>query len=126
MRTWIVLLAALALPAPAAAQGTLVDEITVDPASTSVAHGKVALKKGTAYTLVVSGVMSAVGPDGVGFRYDALYCYEGIKHPACASHTDRSPYLFVGNGSDSRWGMVDQFSDPAEPYTDTEHFAAYR
>src|SRR3954451_21379119 len=79
--TFAILLGAL-LTAPTAGASTLLDTLTVDPGSGSLATGKTTLHPGTRYSMDVSGTFQVVGPEGFGFKYDTLHCYEGVGFDA--------------------------------------------
>ena len=125
----VALFLLLAAAPVAHAQGPLLETLTVDPASSSPTVGTVSLKKGTKYTLEASGSASHVGPEGVGYHYDALWCYDWVKvaSSSCNSTTQtRGETLFVGIGSDPRWAVIDRFASELEPYTDQSHLQPYR
>ncbi len=113
----------LALPVSAHAADGLLETITVDPAATTLTQGKVTLKEGTRYSLEVTGTQSVVGKEGFGFRYDALWCYEGVgfDHPECSSPTRGDGEFMVAVGSDHP-DAVDRFQSTA-PHDRTRDLA---
>src|SRR3712207_3541931 len=108
----------LLAPATAGAAEQLLDTITVEPASTSLAKGTYPLKKGQRYVIEVTGMMDSVNTDGgYGYRYDALYCVSGIgfDHEECEDER-RDPKNRTlrnhnfGIGTAGVWRRIDQFT----------------
>lgn len=80
----IAALAGLLAAAPSAGAAALLDTLTVDPGASAPVAGTTPLHPGTRYGLEVSGVFQETGPEGYGFRYDGLYCYDGVGFDASA------------------------------------------
>ena len=131
-----VLLAALCLlvAAPAAGAANLLDTLTVDPGASAPATGNTVLHPGTRYSMEVSGTFQETGPEGYGFKYDALYCFDGVgfdpsvaaqqcPHSGSNDHSNRGAQIAVGVGS--TLANADDFGSASNPGHDKAHEVAY-
>lgn len=113
---------AFAVLATSADAATL--ETLIVPAGTlEVTRGTVPLRVGTTYTLRVSGTYTNAGPEGYGFEYDALYCFDVVNYAenSCADH-HRAEDFRVRTGS-GPFRDVDAFGDEGAPYRSDHGYA---
>ena len=105
------------LGAPAGAQGAVLETLSIDPGRLEVTSGTVTLKAGTEYSLRVSGTYSNAGPEGYGYEYDALYCFDVVNFTenSCTDH-HRAEDFKVRTGSSGAFKNIDAFGDDGAPY----------
>src|SRR3954453_2894715 len=132
VRSAILTAAFFLAAAPAAGAANLLDTLTVDPGGSSFAVGNTTLEPGTRYSMDVSGTFQITGPEGYGFKYDGLYCYDGVgfdasvppqcPHSGSNDKSSRGQEIAVGVGSSL--ASADQFGSPGNPGHDTAHEVA--
>ena len=98
----------------------LLDTVKVDSADTTVTKGSASLSKGRTYTLRVSGTFSEVAANGIGYRFDALFCTVGLgaAKADCMDHP-RAANFRVTTGENA-YKDIDLFGGPLQDY-DASH-----